>query len=217
MEIIKKTIKQALTTGTTETCSGSCFVIVPDLTAEYNLKIILTKNNIDFGFFDAYTEINNEISSTPGIVVTGESTSRLNELKKHTISNDFFEKYKQSQGPLVDGVNKLQSDYIDGDGTVKYYITNITYVDYFTNNVYMKTTYSFVGQGYNSPDFINSPTYKNPNKFNLISNPKISSDVFIDRQQISAFDKNYKLKHIKNLSDLTTYASGRYFNVVNNI
>lgn len=216
MEIIKKTIKQAVTTGITESCSGTCRVIIPDLTAEYCLNIALTKNNIDFGFFDAYTDIENPILTTTVGVITGESTSRLNELKKYTITEVFFDKYKQSLTPSENGVNVMQSTYSGGNGNVRYYIDNITYIDYFVNNNRIRTTYSFIGQGYNSPDFINSPIYKDPNKYNLVSKPKTTNDVFIDRQQISALDKNYKLNFIKKLSDLTTYASGRYFNIVNN-
>ena len=57
---------------------------------------------------------------------------------------------------------------------------------------------------------------KEVNKKNIISNPKINDDVFISRQQLSAFDKNYRLEYINNLSDLETYAGGNFFNIVNN-
>ncbi|MFW6219452.1 MAG: hypothetical protein ACOC33_01160 [bacterium] len=53
MEVIKKTIKQALTTGITETCSGDCRVIIPDLNANYYITFSLTAKSLDFGFFDA--------------------------------------------------------------------------------------------------------------------------------------------------------------------
>lgn len=216
MEIIKKTIKQALTTGITETCTGHCRIIIPDPSAVYNLKILLTKQELDFGFFDAYTGITYQKPSFSSKTITGESTSRLNELKKHAIFNNFYDRYKQSTNSSINGVNVNQSTYENSNGTIKYYIDNITYTDYITNDEIIKTTYSFNRQSYSSPDFISSPIYKNPNKFNIISNPKISDDVFISRQQISAFDKNNKLNYIKNLSDLTTYAGGGFFNVINN-
>jgi hypothetical protein len=54
MEIIKKTIKQAVTTGTTENSTGNTFIIVPDLNAKYHMKVLLTAKKIDLGFFDAY-------------------------------------------------------------------------------------------------------------------------------------------------------------------
>jgi len=56
MEIIKKTILQALTTGITTNCTGTCKVIIPDLNAVYFIKFSLTAKAYDFGFFDAYIE-----------------------------------------------------------------------------------------------------------------------------------------------------------------
>jgi len=53
MEIIKKTILQSLTTGTTSGCTGSCRVIIPNLNAFYHIKICLIQEANDFGFFDA--------------------------------------------------------------------------------------------------------------------------------------------------------------------
>ena len=48
------------------------------------------------------------------------------------------------------------------------------------------------------------------------SNPKIEDDVFIVRQQLSAFNDNYNLEFIENLNDLINYAGGNYFNIINN-
>jgi len=78
------------------------------------------------------------------------------------------------------------------------------------------TTFEYTPVGTNSPDFINVPYYKNVNKEKIISNPKIFNDVFIVRTEQSAFDKNYRLEYIKTLIDLTTYAGGKFFNIINN-
>lgn len=53
MEVLKKTILQIVTTGTTIT-GGT--VIIPDLTVVYNLKIGLKQSAHDLGFMDAYIE-----------------------------------------------------------------------------------------------------------------------------------------------------------------
>jgi len=68
MEILKKTILQAVTTGTTVpctlrdsktgnviTCSGYCYTIVPDLNAVYYIMIGLKQVGHDIGFFDTYS------------------------------------------------------------------------------------------------------------------------------------------------------------------
>ena len=63
MEVIKKTILQALTTGVTA-CTGTtstCYIIIPDLTATYNIKINITSDVQDIGFLDAY--VDDEIES----------------------------------------------------------------------------------------------------------------------------------------------------------
>lgn len=58
MEVIKKTVKLAMTTGTTTNCTSDndCFVIIPDTGATYTFKILLKSTAKDMGFFDAYTE-----------------------------------------------------------------------------------------------------------------------------------------------------------------
>ena len=57
MEILKKKIKQALTTGTTVNESGETItVIIPDPNAEYSIKFLLNQSVEDLGFFDAYEE-----------------------------------------------------------------------------------------------------------------------------------------------------------------
>ena len=56
MEVIKKTVLRALTTGTTTGCTSTCRIIIPDLTANYYFKICLTQETQDIGFFDTYIE-----------------------------------------------------------------------------------------------------------------------------------------------------------------
>jgi len=67
MEILKKTILLAVTTGLT-TCSGTtgtCYVIIPDTGVTYNIKIGLKQSAHDLGFMDAYIEEENEPEPTP--------------------------------------------------------------------------------------------------------------------------------------------------------
>jgi len=151
------------------------------------------------------------------MTITGESnSSRLSELRKHAVSGNFFDNYHLSNGSSNDGVNRSKSDISSNPKKIVYYLGGITYTDLIYNNDEINTKFRFNGQGYDSPDFIDKPLIKDPSKSNLISKPKVNSDVFIIRQELSAFEKNYKLKDIRNLNDLTTYAGGRFFNIVNN-
>ncbi len=56
MEVLKKTILQAVTTGITACTgtTGTCYVIIPDLNAVYYMKIGLKQDAHDLGFFDAF-------------------------------------------------------------------------------------------------------------------------------------------------------------------
>jgi hypothetical protein len=70
MELLKRTIKQALTTGTTESCTGHCHVIIPDLSAVYHFTFLLTAEKHDMGFFDPYFEVIEEITTTTTTTTT---------------------------------------------------------------------------------------------------------------------------------------------------
>jgi hypothetical protein len=148
------------------------------------------------------------------MVITGTSRSRLAELKKFSRNPNPLDNYKQSSTPLNDGVNTA----ISTSTNVVYYIGGITYNDFENNTGGTTTIFSFEKGSFNIVDeeFTNYAIYKDPNKENVVSNPKVDSDVFIVRQQLSAFNDNYKLEFIEDLNDLIYYAGGNYFNIVNN-
>ena len=217
MELIQERILRIMTTGTTTGCTP-CAVIIPNTNVNYYFKINLTSESPDIGFFDAATSgsslnSNDEFLLT-SLLVTGASTSRLTELRKYAITDVFSNQYFNNGSTTNDGVDLYNSI---PNQKIVYYLGGIRYVDIVdSSGITTSTTFSFIGQGYNSPNFINTSYYQNPNKENIISNPKIYDDVFIVRQELSAFDKNYRLEYVRNLVDLTTYAAGSFFNIVNN-
>jgi hypothetical protein len=157
------------------------------------------------------------VTGTTGITntlytVTGECTSRLLELQKYTVSSAFTAQYFSGGSYTVDGVDYPNSF---SGVSITYYLGGIKYIDLLTGTT-SGSTFTFTTQGYFNPNFINKPIYQDPNKENIISNPKISNDVFIIRQELPAFDGNYRLEYIRKLVDLETYAAGKFFNVINN-
>ena len=153
------------------------------------------------------------------MIVTGETKSRLSELKKYGVTTVFTEKYRGNGSVNNDGVVFNVSN---PEVSIIYYVGGIKYIDNIVDGI---TTYEFTAVGTNSPHFIlvppnapyiETPIYKDPKKENIISKPKIQDGVFIVRQELSAFEKNYKLQHVNNLVELTTYLGGSYFNIVNN-
>lgn len=147
-------------------------------------------------------------------MVTGATNnSRLSELKKYAVNVPFLQQYIGGGSTIVDGVDYPNS--VSGVSIV-YYLGGIRYLDTLTGTN-SGTTYSFTPQGTSNPlNFIDTWMYKDPKKDNIISNPKINDDVFIVRQELSAFEKNYRLEYIKNLNELLTYAGGNYFKIINN-
>ncbi len=147
------------------------------------------------------------------MVVTGSSSSRLQELRKYAVTLIFTEQYISGGSWTTDGVDYGNSPTIED---VVYYIGGIRYLDETLIDG-TTTTFSFSAQGTgDTGNFIYELYYKHPDKSKIISQPKIIDDVFIIREDLSAFDKNYRLEYVTNMVDLTTYAGGRFFNIVNN-
>lgn len=147
------------------------------------------------------------------MLISGTSSSRLSELRKYTVSPIFANQYIGGGSPTVDGV-----DYAHSFAYIKviYYLGGIKYTDMLVGSN-SGTTFLYTPKGTGETNnFIYVPYYKDPKKDNIISNPKINDDVFIVRQELSAFEKNYKLEHIKSLVELETYASGKFFNIIKN-
>lgn len=146
------------------------------------------------------------------MIVTGSTNSRLSELRKYTTSTLFTKQYFGGGNWTTDGVDYPNSPTIE---YVVYYLGGIRYVDETLIDG-TTTTYQYTAEGTSSDDFIHEPYYKDPKKENIISNPKIDDDVFIVRQELSVFEQNYRLEYVTNLVELTTYAGGNYFNIINN-
>ncbi|NJO59662.1 MAG: hypothetical protein HC836_15565 [Richelia sp. RM2_1_2] len=211
MELIKKKIHQVLS-GSTGTPAYSA----------YTMNILLTTNVKDLGFFDVYddplaTGATGTTIITTTYPVTGYSKSRLLELRKYTINPDLAIKYRTSVSPTVDGLDLTKSITGSTTGTtLVYYLSGITYHNVTPTGTTGFTVFSFTGVGYNSPNFINKPIYKDEAKENIVVAPIVNPDVFIIRQSLSVFENNYRLKDLKNLTDVLDYAGGGYFNIIEN-
>lgn len=65
-------------------------------------------------------------------------------------------------------------------------------------------------------NFIEEKIIKNEKFVGLVGTPNVTSDVFMERDYNSVFEKHQRLSEINNLSELTVYRNG-YFNVINSI
>lgn len=153
------------------------------------------------------------------MTITAETTSRLENLRKYTVTNIFANQYFVSGSSNNNGVDLNNSD---PSTQITYYIDSIKYVDIISGtSIYSGytsgTTLSiYTPQGVTSDNYIFENYYKDPLKEDLSSNTKITNDVFIFRQEIPVFEINHRLEFIKTIDEFQTYAGGLYFNIVNN-
>ena len=223
METIKKKIKIVTTTGTTTGCTGNCYVIVPysGTGVTYNFNISLKANATEWGFFEAFDdpEATGATGATipPGTyTVSGSSSSRLNELRKFSVNGTLEQLYFISTDPVDDGVDNTLTETGTTASTYVYYIGGITYVEEQvsgeTDNIY----FMFESEGYNSDGFVNLPILKDESQLEIMSRPLVENNVFITRDENTAFQNNYRLRNITNLTELEYYAGGAYFNIIEN-
>lgn len=154
-------------------------------------------------------------------LVTGTSSSRLSEIRKYSTSPYVYNQYFLSNDYLIDGLDLVKSGLYGTTGvtgftnyTIIYYVGGIEYTQF--SGVTGITTFQMIETPFPPENYIDLPYVKDENKENMIGQPIISNDVFIVRQELSVFERNYNLEFIKNLAQLETYAGGAYFNIVKN-
>lgn len=143
------------------------------------------------------------------MVITGVTTSRLNELKKYKVTDVFNEKYHMDGTPIKNGV---VSGTIE-DGEVIYYVNGIKYIDiYSDNNVETFFEYTPIDMDVN----IGGVLIKRNEYGKSIESPSIFKDVFINRGEISPFKDNHFLCDVNNMIETETFAGGNYFKIIKN-
>jgi hypothetical protein len=147
------------------------------------------------------------------MIITGTSSSRLSELEKYTITSDLSLKYRLSTDTAIDGLDLTASVTGISASTLVYYLGGITYNDNQVSGQTTGTTFSFSA---GTQPFLDDRIVKDESLQNLVEKPRANIDVFIERQEISILENNYRLRDIRNLSDLTFYAGGGFFNIIKN-
>ncbi len=182
----------------------------------YNMKILLTCSTVDYGFFDTYEDFDEGELFDSVYIVTGITSSRLEELRKYSTSTDYAIKYVTSTDSGVNGVDLSLSIVNQIPKVIVYYIDNITYTNIEMSDDNISTSFYFVSTGFSTHNFENKPIIKLESKENVVENPVIESDVFIVRQEIPVFEKCIRLRAINDLSQIISYAGGNYFKIYEN-
>jgi hypothetical protein len=99
--------------------------------------------------------------------------------------------------------------------SVSYSIGNINYITNFPNLV---TRFFTNSSGYDFEPYIAFPNKQNTfdikeeAKMGLVFPPKVSNELFIERQNLAVFERFSRFSEITNLENLVTYRNG-YYNV----
>jgi hypothetical protein len=145
------------------------------------------------------------------LVITGYTKSRLNDLETYaskTSPNFYLGKYKV--GVQITGITNVVGTFWgqDNDGALVYTIDGIDYYDYPNNTTF------YIVSGVTQTEMICTGLTKNEALLNVIDEPVIQSDVFIERGKNSGLETILRLGEVDNIGDLNNYGYG-FFNVTN--
>jgi hypothetical protein len=174
-----------------------------------------TSFNYDYIFTgDSNTDINDFYSynyTTVPFTITGYTQSSINDLEQ------YGPKYMLAEGKFkpgiqVTGASNTVGTYWgpDPSGTyVAYTIDGVDYYDYPDGT----TLYVIQSSGFTQDDLVLSAITKNEALINVIDQPEIQSNIFIERGKMSALEYIERLGEVDNVGDLTKYGYG-FFNVI---
>jgi hypothetical protein len=130
----------------------------------------------------------------------GIGQSRIDELKKYG---------ETTYNGTIIGVDTSNSE-LNGLEYIEYEIDNLTYRDY--ENGF--TTIFGHTSNFEKEEVFNKMLTRNEHFLGFIDNPKIYSDIFIERGKMSVSESNLRLGEIDNLGELSSYGNG-YFEIKN--
>lgn len=175
------------------------------LTNNINLNLFLTEKFTLMGVMDSdLTSEANNIYNNINNIVTGYTENRLSEIKTF----DFQQPYKLG----LNGITNIIYT-VDGKYNIIYYtIDGINYItDIINKNI---TVYSYVARGIDSIVGDTFSLIRSDRYINLYQKPTTKSYINVEREQLSVLDNHYRIKNIKNIGDLITYAGGNFFDII---
>jgi hypothetical protein len=173
-----------------------------------------TSFNYDYIFSgDSNTNIDDFYSynyTTVPFTITGYTQSSINDLAQYG-PKYLLAEGKFKPGIQVTGTSNSVGTYWgpDPSGTyVSYTIDGVDYYDYPDGT----TLYVIQSSGFTQDDLVLSALTKNEALINVIDQPEIQSNIFIERGKMSALEYIERLGEVDNVGDLTKYGYG-FFNV----
>lgn len=159
---------------------------------------------------DTYQSGVNPYLTVP-LVVSGYTQSSVSDLRVYGKKQDLDDGYYKI-GVQITGTTGVVGTYWGGstNGNQLYTGYTINGVDYYDYN---NGTTVFVVSGVTPIDTVCEPIVKNEALLNVIDEPEVQSNVFIERGKVSGFESMERLGEVDNLGDLEKYGY-KYFNII---
>jgi hypothetical protein len=150
----------------------------------------------------------NPYLSSP-LVISGYTKSSIEDLSVYGPKNSLFGgKFKPDV--QVTGTTGVVGTVFSGNPSLPYTAYTINGMDYYDYN---DGTTLFIVSGVTPIDVICSAITKQEFLLNVVDEPEIQSDVYIERGKNSALERLVRLGEVDNVGDLTKYGYG-FFNVI---
>ena len=150
--------------------------------------------------------------TTVPFLITGYTKSSLNDLQIYGKKDNLYAGKFRVGFPVTGSTGTIGTFHgPDQSGLfTSYTINDILYYDYLDG-----TTIFLVRQsGFTNDTIVCSAITKDEKLLNVISEPEIQSNVFVERGKISALERLTRLGEIDNIGDLEKYGY-KFFNIVN--
>ena len=148
---------------------------------------------------------------TVPLVVSGYTQSSVADLRVYGKKQDLIDGY-YNQGVQITGTTGVVGTYWGGktSGPKLYTGYTINGVDYYD---FSDGTTVFVVSGVTPIDTVCEPIVKNEALLNVIDEPEVQSNVFIERGKVSGLESMERLGEVDNLGDLEKYGY-KFFNII---
>lgn len=148
---------------------------------------------------------------TVPLVVSGYTQSSVADLRVYGNKSTLVDGY-YNQGVQITGTTGVVGTYWGGktSGPKLYTGYTINGVDYYD---FSDGTTVFVVSGVTPIDTVCEPIVKNEALLNVIDEPEVQSNVFIERGKVSGLESMERLGEVDNLGDLEKYGY-KFFNII---
>lgn len=186
-------------------CECDANILVLNFPEKTIIPINLLSDVENIGFFS--TDSDNMVTISENVKHSGGCKSRLEELRLYTFSDIFEDKYIIYDGVVKHGVVLSETN----NDKITYYIDGILFVD---DLIWKTTEYTL---DFEAVEMLNNAgIIFDDSLITLVGKPKIKNNINLDRGGFTVNEEVLKLGAAMNLYDLTNYAGGSYYNIINN-